>query len=228
MRRRSFTKSLLLIAVLSLGATSVPFGIGPVASEGASEWKPAPHPEIYDPNAGPNAIRRWDEYTAVCSTPEDLDCFESVVAFINGVWVEGVATSNPREYRIAGLVNEDGRDLVGFQHGLNYPGNVFHQLGVFASNYVNSRVPWESGETDCPFPDQDGKCYREGHLQSGVKFKVTYRSSWVLPTVMSAKMTETKVTVEKLARSGATRVTVEGIPQYFMGVNKDEIGRAHV
>jgi hypothetical protein len=219
MRRRSFTKSVFLIAVLSLGVASVPFGISPVASQPASEWKPAPPPEIYDLNAGPNAVRRWDEYKDVCSTPEQLDCFESVSAFIGGEWVKGIATSNAREFRIAGLVNEDGRDLVEIQNGINFTGNVLHQVNVYASKYVNSRVPWESGETDCTHRSQDGICYREGHLQKGVKIKVTYRSSWVLPTVLSAKLTEYKTTVEKLAQSGATRVTVEGIPEYFMGVN---------
>lgn len=219
MRRRLSPKSLLLIAVLSLGATSVPFGVSPAASQPASEWKPATPPEIYSMTAGPNAVRRWDEYTAVCSAPNQLDCFESVSAFIGGEWVKGIATSNAREYRIPGLVNEDGRDLVEFQHGINYTGNVFHQVVVFASKYVNSRVPWESGQTDCSNPDRDGKCYREGHLQRGIKFKVSYRSSWVLPTAMSAKMTQTKTTVEKLPQSGATRVTVEGVPEYFMGVN---------
>jgi hypothetical protein len=219
MRRRSFTKSFLFIAVLSLGATSVPFGVTPAASQPASEWKPAPPPDIYDANAGPNAVRRWDEYKDVCTTPEQLDCFESVSAFIGGQWVKGIATSNAREFQIAGLVNEDGRDLVQIQNAINYTGNVLHQINVYASKYVDSRVPWESGETNCSHVSVDGKCYREGHLQKGVKIKVSYRSSWVLPTVLSAKLTEYKTTVEKLAQSGATRVTVEGIPEYFMGVN---------
>jgi len=220
MRRRSFTKSLLLIAVLSLGATSVPFGISPVASEGTSEWKPAPHPEIYDPNAGPNAKKSRESFPEVCSTETQVDCFESVYAFIKNEWVKGIHTPNTQEFQIPGLENEDGRDLVEFHNEINYTGNVFHQVNVYASTRVDSRRPWESGETDCGNPT-DGVCYREGHLESGVKFKVTYRSSWVLPTVMSAKLSETKTTVEKLPQSGATRVTVEGIPQYFMGVNNE-------
>jgi hypothetical protein len=221
MRRRSFTKSLLLIAVLSLGATSVPFGIGPVASEGASEWKPATPPEIYDLNAGPNAVRRWDEYKDVCDKEKGIiyDCFESVEAFINGQWVKGVKTARTNEYRIAGLVNEDGRDLVEFQNAINFTGNVLHQVRIYASKHEDSRKLWESGETNCSHATTEGQCFREGHLQKDTKFRISYTSSWVLPTVMSAKLTDYKTTVEKLAQSGATRVTVEGIPKYFMGVN---------
>jgi hypothetical protein len=221
MRRRLFPKSLLLIAALSLGATSVPFGVSPAASQPASEWQPAPVPDKYPRSVGGRVDRVWDEYTEVCSTATQLDCFESVAAFINGSWVVGEATARAREFRIPGLVNEDGRDLVEFQNVINYNGNVFHQVGVFASKWTgDSRRPWESGETDCKFPT-NGICYREGHLQKGVKFKVSYRSSWVLPTAMSAKLTETKTVVEKLPQSGATRVTVEGIPEYFMGVNNE-------
>ncbi len=221
MRRSPFPKSLLLIAVVSLGATSVPFGVSPAASQPASEWKPAPVPDKYPRSTGGRVDRIWDEYTEVCSTANQLDCFESVSAFINGTWVAGEATARAREFRIPGLVNEDGRDLVEFQNGINYNGNLFHQVGIFASKWSgDSRRPWESGETDCNSPT-NGVCYREGHLQKGVKFKVIYRSSWVLPTAMSAKLTEAKTTVEKLPQSGATRVTVEGIPEYFMGVNRE-------
>lgn len=221
MRHRLSPKSLLLIAVISLGATSVPFGVSPAASQPASEWKPAPPPDIYSMTAGPNAVRRWDEYKNVCDKENGivLDCFESVEAFLDGQWVKGVKTQRVNEYRIAGLVNEDGRDLVEFQNAINYTGNVFHQVRIYASKHENSRKLWESGETNCSHATEDGKCYREGHLQKGIKFRVSYTSSWVLPTVMSAKLTDFKTTIEKLSESGATRVTVEGVPEYFMGVN---------
>ena len=221
MRLRFFPKSLLVIGVLSLAFTSLLFGANPASSQVASDWKPAPVPDKYPRSTGARVDRIWDEYTDVCATTTQLDCFESVAAFINGSWVVGVATARAREFRIPGLVNEDGRDLVEFQNGINYNGNLFHQVGIFASKWSSdSRRPWESGETDCNAPT-NGVCYREGHLQKGVKFKVIYRSSWVLPTAMSAKLREAKTIVEKLPQSGATRVTVEGIPEYFMGVNNE-------
>jgi hypothetical protein len=214
----SMRKVTSIIASVLIGTTSIIMSSTSASGEG---WQPAPVPNEYPSSSGQQVTRRWDEYTAVCSTEIQLDCFESVAAFLNGAWVSGTPTNRAREYRIDGLVNEDGLGLVEFTHGINYTGNVFHQVNVFPSTYTSgSRKPWESGETTCDNPT-NGVCYREGHLQRGVKFRVTYRSSWVLPTAMSAKLTETKTVVEKLSVSGATRVTVEGIPEYFMGVQND-------
>jgi hypothetical protein len=214
----TFKKVISAISIVLLGTTSVIVNSTSASGDG---WQPAPVPDEYPPSTGQRINRQWNEYTAVCSSETQLDCFESVAAFINGTWVEGTPTSRPKEYRIEGLVNEDGSDLVEFSNGINYNGNVLHQVSVFPSKQVEgSRKPWESGETTCDFP-VNGTCYREGFLQSGVKFRVSYRSSWVLPTVMSTKLTEAKTVVEKLPVSGATRVTVEGIPKYFMGVQNE-------
>lgn len=214
----SFFKKLLAILLVSLLGTGVLVAPSSAISSG---WQPAPVPDKYPANTGQKIDRLWDEYIVACTSDAQLDCFESVAAFINGTWVAGVATNRAREYRIEGLVNEDGFDLVEFNNGINYNGNVLHQVNVFPSTYVpTSKKPWDSGQSSCPNPI-NGVCFREGHLQRGVKFKVSYRTSWVLPTVLSAKLTQTKTTVEKLSQSGATRITVEGIPEYFMGVQNE-------
>lgn len=203
-----------------------------VAAPVQAQWAPKDPPTQYVIGAGPNAKRSWNPYAAVCATAAELDCLESVEAYIKGSWVKGTATGRTgnepngsigsNEFKIPGLVNEDGKDLVEVQNGINYTGNVFHQVNVFASSRDFFKMPWESGRTDCiDMIKVNGKCMREGHLQRGVKFRVVTRSSWVLPTHISTKLSEQKTTVEKLDVSGATRVTIEGIPTYFMGVSDD-------
>lgn len=49
-----------------------------------------------------------------------------------------------------------------------------------------------------------------------MKFRAVVRTSWVLPTHVSGKSTDTKVTVEKLSTSGASRIAMEGIPTVIM------------
>jgi hypothetical protein len=56
-------------------------------------------------------------------------------------------------------------------------------------------------------------------LQRDVKFRVTMRTSWVLPSHVSGKVTDGKIVVEKLAQSGASRVSMEGIPMLYLIVN---------
>lgn len=219
------TQRIIAVTLAALAASTV---WAPLPASAA--WSPKDPPPQYVIGAGPNAQRSWTPYGAVCATASDLDCLESVEAYINGTWVKGTTTGRTgadasgafgsNEFRISGLVNEDGKDLVEVQNGINYTGNVFHQVNVFASTLDKFKVPWESGRTDCTYKT-DGKCMREGNLQSGVKIRVVTRSSWVLPTHISTKLTEQKVTAEKLSVSGATKITAEGIPMYYMGVSDD-------
>jgi hypothetical protein len=82
---------------------------------------------------------------------------------------------------------------------VNYTGNVFLQTQINA-------VPVNGGQGDL---DQNS-------LPLGVKFRAVVRTSWVLPTHVSGKSTDTKVTVEKLSTSGASRIAMEGIPTVIM------------
>ena len=61
-------------------------------------------------------------FVGPCQTASDVDCIESIGAFINGAWVDGVVTGRTaptatggvccHEWQIPGLVNEDGFDRV--------------------------------------------------------------------------------------------------------------------
>lgn len=186
-------------------------------------WAPKDPPSIYDVNAGPNAVRRYDPQNDVCTSDTQLDCLESVEAFINNAWVPGVRTGrtgfdNTTEWKIAGLVNEDGRDLVEVSNAIAYTGNIFHQINIYVTSIDNFRPAWESGRMTSTCAKVNDICVRYGQLQENIPFRVTYRSSWVLPTALSAKLTDTTTTVEKLATSGATRVTVQGTPLLYQGV----------
>jgi hypothetical protein len=153
--------------------------------------------------AGPNAVRRTDFINDVCVTAAQLDCVESIAAQLNGTWVLGTATESlvgdSRTWDIPGVVNLNGSTQVSVEHKLNYTGNAFLQTQINALPVNGS-----SGDLD------------QNSLPLGVKFRAVVRTSWVLPTHVSGKSTDTKVTVEKLATSGASRIAMEGIPTVHM------------
>jgi hypothetical protein len=97
------------------------------------------------------------------------------------------------------VVNLNGSTQVSVTHKVNYTGNLLLQTQINAVPVNGS-----SGDLD------------QNSLPLGVKFRAVVRTSWVLPTHVSGKSTETKVTVEKLATSGASRIAMEGIPTVHM------------
>jgi hypothetical protein len=169
----------------------------------AADWAPKDPPSIYVIGAGPNAVRRTDFLNDACTTDAQLDCVESVAAQLGGTWVLGTPTESligdSRTWDIPGVVNLNGSTQVSVTHKVNYTGNVFLQTQINA-------VPVNGGQGDL---DQNS-------LPLGVKFRAVVRTSWVLPTHVSGKSTDTKVTVEKLSTSGASRITMEGIPTVIM------------
>jgi hypothetical protein len=128
---------------------------------------------------------------------------ESIAAQLNGTWVLGTATESlvgdSRTWNIPGVVNLNGSTQVSVTHKVNYTGNLLLQTQINAVPVNGS-----SGDLD------------QNSLPLGVKFRAVVRTSWVLPTHVSGKSTETKVTVEKLATSGASRIAMEGIPTVHM------------
>jgi hypothetical protein len=136
-------------------------------------------------------------------TAVQLDCVESIAAQLNGTWVLGTATESlvgdSRTWNIPGVVNLNGSTQVSVTHKVNYTGNLLLQTQINAVPVNGS-----SGDLD------------QNSLPLGVKFRAVVRTSWVLPTHVSGKSTETKVTVEKLATSGASRIAMEGIPTVHM------------
>ena len=194
----------------------------------AADWKPADPPSIYIP--GPGYPMRDDFFDAICTTDTQLDCTKSVAAYINNEWVPGTLTGrtdpSPNgvcciEWKIPGLRNEDNTDLIMTRNLIKYTGNIFNSVQIHATTKAGFRVPWESGHTACTTNKIDGVCYREGNLQEGVKFRMVIRSSWVLPTAVSAGLTDMKTTIEYLPQSGATEITFEGTPTYTMGVSSE-------
>jgi len=97
-------------------------------------------------------------------------------------------------------------------------------INVESTRLDNFKVPWESGSTNCTHritSEEDpyyGLCTRAGALQSGIKFRVVVRTRWTLPTVIVSKTDQTVVTTERLATSGAHRVTIEGVPYDTVGL----------
>jgi hypothetical protein len=169
----------------------------------AADWAPKDPPSIYVIGAGPNAVRRTDFLNDVCVTAAQLDCVESVAAQLGGAWVLGTPTESfigdSRTWDIPGVVNLNGSTQVSVTHKVNYTGNVFLQTQINAVPIGGSR-----GDLD------------QNSLPLGVKFRAVVRTSWVLPTHVSGKSTDTKVTVEKLSTSGASRIAMEGIPTVIM------------
>jgi hypothetical protein len=197
----------------------------------AADWKPADPPSTYV--AGPGATHRDDYFDAVCTTSTQLDCTESVAAYINNEWVAGTLTGRTDsgsngicclEWKIPGLRNEDTTDLIMTRNLIKYTGNVFNSVQIHATTKDGFKVAWESGSTTCTTNKVNGICYREGNLQEGVKFRMVIRSSWVLPTAVSAGLSDMKTTIQYLSQSGATKITFEGIPTYTMGVSSDSEG----
>ncbi len=183
----------------------------------AATWAPAPKPD--------NFVPAWHP---ICTTDTQLDCLESIGAYINGSLVKGTATGRVEnnsfnssvipEWKIPGLVNEDGRDLVQTQlRSRQLPGG---QIGMSIEMYVSSqdgyRPKWESARTDCTYKNAQGDCFRFGNPQSGVKYEATFRSSWILPNIVSGSLEEASAKVERLSQSGASRVTVSGIPMTYL------------
>jgi hypothetical protein len=107
-----FAKARLVVILVLLVSTLQSVSGNSVA---AADWAPATPPQIYDPAAGPNAVRRKDFIVDVCTTDVQLDCVESVAAYLNGAWVEGEETTtvnngtgnipNSRNWQIPGIVN---------------------------------------------------------------------------------------------------------------------------
>jgi hypothetical protein len=204
-------------------------------------------------------------WVGACESDDQLDCVESVGAYINGQLVEGTLTERlhdkgstyvdgrwvenepdrdwwgwyNREWSIPGLVNEDGQSLVETQGTLVGP-DTFNsicsplkpsdpclpmlQMTLTATTKDSFAVAWESGGTNCASTyrsrneETPGRCNRAGNLQSGIRFRLVLRTSWILPSVVVAKSDQTVVTTDKLAKSGASRIAIEGIPYRTVGV----------
>lgn len=177
----------------------------------AADWAPVAPPAEYPVNAGPNAVRRRDFIVDVCLTPTQLDCVESVSAFINGSWVEGTSTNTigngangqpaNRNWTIPGITALDGRTELTVTHLVNYTGNLLLQTSIASSG--------TNGDRDA------------NSLPRDTKFRATIRTSWVLPTHVSGKLTEASVTVKKLSTSGASRITMEGTPLVYMVISNN-------
>ena len=190
-----------IVAVLL--ATSAIVSEGSADKVSAADWAPKDPPSIYVIGAGPNAVRRTDFLNDACTTDAQLDCVESVAAQLGGTWVLGTPTESligdSRTWNIPGVVNLNGSTQVSVTHKVNYTGNLLLQTQINA-------IPINGSQGDL---DQNS-------LPLGVKFRAVVRTSWVLPTHVSGKSTDTKVTVEKLSTSGASRIAMEGIPTVIM------------
>lgn len=168
----------------------------------AADWAPKDPPSQYSTTAGPNAVRSNTPIVDVCTTAEQLDCLESIGAYLSDKWVEGVFQNSTNvgsdgkpystNWKIPGLINLNGTNDVEASLRINYTGNVFLQTELYARG--------DKGMTD------------EAGLQRNVPFRATVRTSWVLPTFVSGKLSNTKISVEKLSQSGASRITAEGVP----------------
>lgn len=186
-----------------------------------------------------------NKFIAPCANDAELDCIESIGAYVNGSLVKGTLTGTTaptadggvsgHEWSIPGLTNEDSKSLVETQVKLTgndvsvAPCTAKCLVGVAASIFATSqgsppfRPEWESKLDTCTTNKIDGKCVRYGNLQDGVKFTMTVRTSWVVPSIISSKNSDTSVAVEKLATSGASRVTVSGIPYRTLGVDPPQM-----
>lgn len=192
----------------------------------------------------PSGTQVW---VGPCTTDAELDCIESVGAVINGTEVKGTLTgrtgSGPTgktsdEWRIPGLVNEDGLDLVETQLKLTADNMsttatpacvtkclVGFQANMYATSQNNFRPQWESKLDTCAANNgrSNGVCVRYGNLQASVTFFMVLRASWVLPSIVSAKLSDPVVTTQQLSRSGASRVRVQGVPHRIMGIDPPQM-----
>jgi hypothetical protein len=206
---------------------------GPSSLSSAATWTPAPVPD---------GTRVW---VGPCTGASDLDCIESVSAVVNGQEVKGTLTGRTGasadggvasyEWRIPGLINEDGKDLVSSQillTGANtvktnlYPSTLVG-LGasLFSTPNDGFRPQWDSGLDTCDAVNGrfNGKCVRYGNLQTGTRYSAVVRTSWVAPSLVSSKNADTTVVVEKLDVSGASRLTVSGVPHRILGVDPPQM-----
>ena len=200
LRARVGSAVVVLVAAIAQSTGSLPAA--------AADWAPAPAPAIYDPNAGPNAVRRNDYITSVCTTDTQLDCVESIAAYVGGAWVEGEHTDTvnngqdnqptSRNWTIEGVSGLNGSTVLVVQHYINYTGNLFLQTNITPGGARGDLDP--------------------NSLPRDTKFRATVRTSWVLPTHVSGKQSDSTIKVEKLATSGASRITMEGIPLTYMVV----------
>ena len=199
----------------------------------AVDWTPAPKPAGFTPG-----------WLSICSNDSQLDCLESVGAYINGSLVNGTPTGRVEtnsfnnsiipEWRIPGLVNEDGKDLVQTQLRMRESpsGQISMSIEMYVSSQDGYRPKWESARTDCTFRNPQGQCFRFGNPQSGTKFTATFRSSWILPNIVSGSLDQAEAKVQRLSQSGASRVTVAGMPMTYqqrdnaLAGQKDEAGVA--
>lgn len=198
-----------LIAAVIASTLAATVDVVPLAN--AADWSPATPPAQYPLNAGPSAARRRDFIVDVCSTPTQLDCVESIAAFLNGTWVEGTSTSTvnngpdntpaSRNWTIAGLTALNGETELTVTHLINYTGNLFLQTTIAAKGTTGNRDA--------------------NTLPRNTKVRATVRTSWVLPTHVSGKMADAKIAVEKLTTSGASRITMEGTPLIYMVVTNE-------
>lgn len=249
-RRSRLRRALPFTGAMVLLASSL---AAPPLATPAAAWGPAD---------APTSFFSW---VGACTTVDQLDCVESIGAYINGVLVNGTLTARlidpgkeqiggewvpierdddwwgwyTREWSIPGLVNEDGTSLVqtrGTVAGANtidarcsplnpsQPCAPMFLINVESTRLDNFKVPWESGSTNCTHritSEEDpfyGLCTRAGSLQAGVKFRVVLRTRWTLPSVVVSKTDQTVVTTERLATSGAHRVTIEGLPYDTVGL----------
>lgn len=201
MRRNQSAKSSFRLA---LAATLVASVATSLSRASAADWTPKAPPTIYDPSAGPNAVARTDYIPTVCTAPTDLDCVESVAAEVNNTWVQGVyqqavsdGPASGTHWKVAGLRHKDNSDDLYVFHFNNYTGNFF------LTTRIRSKL---SGQTETNF-------------QNDLKLRVVIRTSWVLPTYTAGAVSSARSVSEKLSTSGASRVTMEGVPEVATIVN---------
>ena len=218
-----FTLRRVIVAATALMSTLV-------AASPARAWVPI------EPTPGQPKV-----FIVPCTTSTQLDCIESIGAYLNGAWVDGTLTGRTapdanggvccHEWQIPGLVNEDGNDKVETQATLDFPGTTGVltrlQFEIHASTRDNFRVPYESGSTACTTNKINGVCVRYGNTQRDTKFRATIRLSWLQPSVVTPKAGETIVTSQRLSTDGATSVTVEGVPYDILGVDTATISNVN-
>lgn len=199
-------------------ATALLVAVSLVTADGselirAADWKPGTPPSIYPVNAGSNPARRKDYIVDVCTTDTQLDCVESIEAYLNNTWVKGVASNTAnngadnvptsRNWTIPGVTGLNNSTELTVTHVINYTGNLLLQTTISPNG--------TQGDRDA------------NSLPRDTKFKATVRTSWVLPTHVSGKFTDAKITVTKMAASGASKISMEGTPLIYMVISNDAV-----